>query len=61
VEGEGLPLIWTLRALNRKGYQIVMQAEPDFRLVVKENNWKLILPDSEKEFESIYQLLAFLE
>jgi iron complex transport system ATP-binding protein len=61
VEGEGLPLIWTLRALNRKGYQIVMQAEPDFRLVVKENNWKLILPGSEKEFESIYQLLAFLE
>jgi iron complex transport system ATP-binding protein len=61
VEGEGLPLIWTLRALNRKGYQIVMQAEPDFRLVVKENNWKLILPGSEKGFESIYQLLAFLE
>jgi len=61
VEGEGLPLIWTLRALNRKGYQIVMQAEPDFRVVASENNWKLIASGSEKEFKSIYQLLAFLE
>lgn len=60
VEGEGLPLIWTLRALNRKGYQIVMQAEPDFRVIAGEKNWKLILPDSEREFQSIYQLLAFL-
>ncbi|MGC9355206.1 MAG: ABC transporter ATP-binding protein [Mariniphaga sp.] len=61
VEGEGLPLIWTLRALNRKGYQIVMQAEPDFRVVATANSWKLISPGSEKEFKSIYQLLAFLE
>jgi len=61
VEGEGLPLIWTLRALNRKGYQIVMQAEPDFRVVAKENSWKLISSGSEKEFQSIYQLLTFLE
>jgi len=61
VEGEGLPLIWTLRALNRKGYQIVMQVEPDFRVVAKENSWKLIISGTEKEFESIYQLLTFLE
>ena len=61
VEGEGLPLIWTLRALNRKGYQIVMQAEPDFRVVAKENSWKLMSYGSKKEFESIYQLLTFLE
>lgn len=60
VEGEGLPLIWTLRALNRKGYQIVMQAEPDFKIVAQENRWKLISSGSETEFHSIYQLLAFL-
>ena len=60
VEGEGLPLIWTLRALNRKGYQIVMQAEPDFKIVAQENRWKLISSGSETEFQSIYQLLAFL-
>jgi len=61
VEGEGLPLIWTLRAFNRKGYQIVMQAEPDFRVVAGENSWKLISSDSRKEFKSIYKLLTFLE
>jgi iron complex transport system ATP-binding protein len=61
VEGQGMPLIWTLRALNRKGYQIVMQAEPDFRVLVGENEWEVILRDNTKEFKSIYQLLAYLE
>lgn len=60
VEGEGLPLIWTLRALNRKGYQIVMQAEPDFKVVARENGWDLISGNSIRSFESIYQLLVFL-
>ena len=61
VEGGGLPLIWTLRALNRKGYQIVMQAEPDFRVVAKADCWELITENSTREFQSIYHLLAFLE
>ncbi len=61
VEGEGLPLIWTLRALNRKGYQIVMQAEPDFSVVAKSDGWELISTGSVREFQSIYKLLAFLE
>jgi iron complex transport system ATP-binding protein len=61
VEGEGLPLIWTLRALNRKGYQIVMQAEPDFKVIAGENGWELISRDSNRVFQSIYQLLAFLD
>ncbi len=60
VEGEGLPLIWTLRALNRKGYQIVMQAEPDFRIIARENRWILISAEEENEFQTIYQLLTFL-
>ncbi len=61
VEGQGLPLTWTLRALNRKGYQIVMQAEPDFRVRAGENEWEVILSDKTKKFNSIYQLLAYLE
>ncbi|SHE98239.1 iron complex transport system ATP-binding protein [Mariniphaga anaerophila] len=61
VEGDGLHLIWTLRALNRKGYQIVMQADPDFNVIVKEDTWLLVANDTQKEFQSIYQLLAFLE
>ncbi|MDD4107247.1 MAG: ABC transporter ATP-binding protein [Prolixibacteraceae bacterium] len=60
VEGSGLPLIWTLRALNRKGFQIVMKAEPDYRIVAEEKNWKLIYQNSIKEFQSIYHLIAFM-
>ena len=61
VEGEGLPLIWTLRALNRKGYQIVMQAEPDFRVVADAAGWELVSENTSRKFQSIYQLLSFLE
>lgn len=61
VEGQGMPLTWTLRALNRKGYQIVMQAKPDFRVVAGENEWEVVLNDKTKKFNSIYQLLAYLE
>ncbi len=61
VDGEGLPLTWTLRALNRKGYQIVMQAECDYRVKANENNWELIAKETHQSFQSIYQLLAFLE
>ncbi len=60
VEGEGLSLIWTLRALNRMGYQIVVKAEPDFHVVVKENEWQLISKGSTNIFYSIYQLLSFI-
>ncbi len=61
VEGEGMPLSWTLRALNRKGYQIVMHAEPDFIVVVKENRWEVNFHGKIKIVESLYKLLAFLE
>ncbi|MBT3385881.1 MAG: ABC transporter ATP-binding protein [Prolixibacteraceae bacterium] len=60
VVGEGLALTWTLRALNRMGYQIVIQAEPDFYVFVNENSWELKLKKSTQVFNSIYQLLAFL-
>lgn len=61
VEGEGLPLTWTLRALNRKGYQIVMQASCDFVVKAGENHWELSSDTISETFPSIYQLLAFLE
>jgi iron complex transport system ATP-binding protein len=61
VDGEGLPLIWTLRALNRLGYQIVIQAKPDFHVIVEENGWRVELENTTKTFESIYQLLNYLE
>ena len=61
VVGEGLALTWTLRALNRMGYQIVIQAEPDFYVFVNENSWELKSKESTQTFNSIYQLLAFLK
>ncbi len=61
VEGEGLPLTWTLRALNRKGYQIVMQAGHDFSITTEKNEWKLYSGNLKEKFHSIYQLISFLE
>jgi iron complex transport system ATP-binding protein len=61
VEGEGLPLTWTLRALNRAGYQIVVKAEPDFWVEAKTDNWTLKSKNSSQSFISIYQLLQKLE
>ena len=61
VEGEGLSLNWTLRALNRLGYQIVMKAEPDFFVYASENSWTYQKGETKEKFNSIYELLIFLE
>lgn len=61
VEGEGLPMIWTLRALNRQGYQIVVKADPDFVIKADQNKWTLSVKNIQKEFFSIYDLLSFLQ
>lgn len=61
VEGSGLSLIWTLRALNRKGYQIVTHAKHDFSILVKDGQWILEKEGTSKNFSSIYRLLSFLE
>ncbi len=61
VEGEGLPLVWTLRALNRKGYQIVMQAESDFSILAKPGKWELLRDNTKMTFDTIYNLLAYLD
>ena len=61
VEGEGLSLIWTLRALNRLGYQFVMEAEPDFKIIAGNKTWTFRKENVQAEFNSIYELLLFLE
>ncbi|NCB06697.1 MAG: ABC transporter ATP-binding protein [Bacteroidia bacterium] len=60
VEGEGLNLTWTLRALNRLGYQIVVKAEPDFFVTIQENSWLLKTKKETVVFQSIYDLLVHL-
>ena len=61
VEGEGLQLTWTLRALNRAGYQIVVNADPDFHVMVSDSTWTLKSKNKAQTFQSIYQLLVSLE
>jgi iron complex transport system ATP-binding protein len=61
VIGEGLPLTWTLRALNRAGYQIVVKAQPDFTVEVNSKSWKLKFDNSIQDFDSIYELLQHLQ
>jgi iron complex transport system ATP-binding protein len=60
VEGEGLNLIWTLRALNRLGYQIVVKAEPDFFVTAGDNVWTLKTKNENQMFDSIYELIVYL-
>ena len=61
VEGEGLSLTWTLRALNRAGYQLVTKAEPDFCISANNLTWIFKKENTQAEFNSIYELLLFLE
>ncbi|MDR2910616.1 MAG: ABC transporter ATP-binding protein [Bacteroidales bacterium] len=61
VEGEGLSLIWTLRALNRTGYKLVMKAEHDFTVIAGDKTWTFQKGNNHEEFNSIYELLLFLE
>ncbi|NLO01276.1 MAG: ABC transporter ATP-binding protein [Bacteroidales bacterium] len=61
VIGDGVSMMWTLKALNRKGYQIVIEAEPDFTVHVKDNLWEYSSGLDNKKFENIYQLISFLD
>lgn len=61
VDGEGLPLIWTLRALNRAGYQIVVKAEPDFWVEVVHDEWTLKSGNNITRFNTLYDLLVELK
>jgi iron complex transport system ATP-binding protein len=53
-------LIWTLRALNRLGYQIVVKAEPDFFVTAGDNVWTLKTKNENQMFDSIYELIVYL-
>ncbi len=64
VIGGGIPLTWTLRALNRQGFQIVTDASPDFTITIREEkqcNWVLSQKDKPSQtFGSIYEMFSHL-
>lgn len=61
VEGEGPEQLWMLKALNRRGYQIVVKAEPDFRITLENKKWKLISETNVTCLSTIYDVLAEME
>ena len=56
---------WTYRAFNRMGYQIVMDAKPDFTVYVESDNntisWILENTSGKKTFFSVYDLFRNLK
>jgi hypothetical protein len=43
------------------GYKLVTQAEHDFRVIAGDKTWTFQKGNNHKEFNSIYELLLFLE
>lgn len=64
VVGEGVAFIWTFKALNRLGFQIVTDAPPDFTIHVSGNEiftWELYRKDNPVlQFNSIYEMFRSL-
>jgi iron complex transport system ATP-binding protein len=64
ISGNGEAMNWTYRALNRMGYQIVMESTPDFEVKVIESengyNWKLETKNKQVLFDSVYELGCWL-
>jgi iron complex transport system ATP-binding protein len=59
VIGEGLPVLWTRRALERAGYAITSNGTPALaRVEVEDGCWRLFIHgESSSEYESLYDLV----
>lgn len=56
VEGEGLPALWTKRALARIGFAVVPKAS--YRVITQAAHWSLERPDGEREsFPSLHAVI----
>lgn len=55
VEGDKIRMYWTLRALARAGYEVVMDS--NMKVEVQKNSWKI----RDYEFSSIEDLLIYLK
>jgi iron complex transport system ATP-binding protein len=64
--GDGLPLLWTRRALERAGFGVVHNGEPaSIEIDIKSDNadpsWQVTSTDTTCVFSSIQDLIAFLQ
>lgn len=66
VKGDGLPCILTVRALERKGYNIISEGDADLEVSVVQNeasgdiSWQLIKDGITRSYYSIYTLLTVI-
>lgn len=63
VIGEGIPALWTIRALEREGYCIAVNGHPpQFRIeVTNAQSWMLHSAQSSQQYNSIEALLAAIK
>lgn len=55
VQGDGLPALWTRRALERAGF--VVSSEATARIQVEPGQWRLTQAGESSEYESLYDLV----
>lgn len=64
ITGDGEAMNWTYRALNRMGYQIVMESKPDFEVRVVDSekgcHWELDTGEDRVLFDTVYELGRWL-
>lgn len=60
LNGEGLRLVWTRRALEREGFQVVEDDSSLPCIEILETGWRLIQAGQPENFSSLYELIAAL-
>lgn len=61
VSGDGLPALWTQRALERAGFAVDGSDEPFAQVEVEPERWRLYHANRTDEFTSVYDLIETLK
>ncbi len=66
VTGEGTPFNWTVKALERIGYEIITEADTDtansvLQIEISYPFWSLKHPNTDIKFDSLYALCRYLK
>ena len=66
VSGEGIALNWTVKALERNGYEVIEnndnQSDDEvMKILISYPEWKVIFHNSESKFDSLYALSRYIK
>lgn len=61
VSGEGLPALWTRRALERAGFVLTTSSESFAQVEVEPEHWRLTGSNTTEAFTSVYDLIEALK